>query len=442
MLSQLKLSFINNKNSIRIANYSFISVILLIITWIFDYHFPYLKQYLPQYLLLSKDVSTSFLSNLSGVFLTVTTFTFTTILTILNHYASSFSPRILQDFIEKPNVLSLFGIFIGGFFYTVLALFFLSNLQSDVMMVSGTIGVLYAMASMVAFILFVRRVLKDIRIGSVLDSIYENANQLVTQEAEARKLSERYDPDEIIEGIKIYGQSTGYFYTIDETLLKNTLKNVRCELVITKKIGQYIPKGMYIATLYIFDENQMSEQEQLNVIKDISEALVINVAKNDQQDYHLELTYLVEIAVRALSPGINDPNTSIACIDKLGVLLGRLFSSQNHFITLASDSNTKIVYQTYSVEEELYLAFNQILFYAKSEPTMARSMLETIYMIYMISDESAQAEVTDFFSYVYKICLESLTSDLDKKKLHEIKEDFDRNRDKQSDKATLRASEK
>ncbi|MGT2774611.1 DUF2254 family protein [Streptococcus hyovaginalis] len=441
MLRQFKLAYVNNQNSIRMISFSLISVLLLILTWIFDYGYPQLKDQLPQAMLLSKEVSTSFLSNLSGVFLTVTTFTFTTILTILNHYASTFSPRILQDFIEKPNVLSLFGIFIGGFFYTVLALFFLSNLSDDVMMVSGTIGVFYAIASMIAFILFVRRVLKGIRVDDVIETIYQKAYNLVNQEAQARQQSERYDPEGIVDGIKIYGKSTGYFYDIDSEALKRLLGHIRCELVITQKIGDYIPKGMYLATLNIFDENTMSEDEQLELVKAISDALVINIAKNDQTDYHLEISYLIEVALRALSPGINDPSTAVSCIDKLALLLGRLFSSQNHFLVLASDENTKIIYKSYSVEEEMYLTFNQILYYSKGEPAMARSILENIYMIYMISDESAQGQVTDFFYYAYQTCYDALESDLDRQKLQDIKDDFERNRDDQSDRDALRKSE-
>lgn len=441
MLRQLQLTYINNKNSIRMISFSLISVLLLMLTWVFDYGYPVLKIYLPQSILLSKEVSTSFLSNLSGVFLTVTTFTFTTILTILNHYASAFSPRILQDFIEKPNVLSLFGIFIGGFFYTVWALFFMSNLSDNVMMVSGTIGVFYAVASMIAFILFVRRVLKDIRVDSVIDTIYRKAYDLVNQEAEARKQSERYNPDDIVEGIQIYGQSTGYLYEVDTESLKKTLSNIRCELVITKKIGEYIPKGMYIATLNIFKENKMTKDQKLELVKAVSDALIINIAKNDQADYHLEISYLIEIALRGLSPGINDPNTVVTCIDKLGLLLGRLFSSRNHFLVLASDDTTKIIYKSYSVEEEMYLTFNQILFYGKGEPAMSRVILENIYMIYMISDDSARSEVKRFFNYAYDICYNALESDLDKKKLEEIKDDFTHNRDQQSDQETLRESE-
>ncbi|WP_341931815.1 DUF2254 family protein [Streptococcus pluranimalium] len=441
MFHQVKLVIFNNKNFLRILQYSLLSVLLLILTWMFDYSFPHFKDNLPQVFLLSKEVSTSFLSNLSGVFLTVTTFTFTTILTILNYYGSSFTPRILQDFIDKPNVLSLFGIFIGGFFYTVIALFFLSNLSDQTMVISGTIAVFYAVASMIAFMLFVRRVFKDIKVGNVIDTIYDNAVILVDKEADARKHSERYNRDDIVDGIQIYGQSTGYLYEINHELLKQTLKDFKCELVITKKIGEYIPKGMYIATLNLMDEIEMFEEEENELLKSISEAFVINISKNDQQDYHLEITHLIEIAIRALSPGINDPYTAMTCIDKLSLLLGRLFSSRNHFLVSNFGTNTKVIYQTYSVEEEMYHTFNQILYYSKGEPTMAQSILENIYLIYMISDESAQPQVMNFFYYAYEFCEDALESALDKKKVRGIKDDFEQNRDRQSDKKAMREKE-
>lgn len=85
--------------------------------WFVDIKNPISKLNVPQLILLSAEVSSNFLSNLEGVFLTVTTFSFTTILTVVTTYSSSFSPRVVQKFIDKPKVLSLFGIFVGGFFY-------------------------------------------------------------------------------------------------------------------------------------------------------------------------------------------------------------------------------------------------------------------------------------------------------------------------------------
>lgn len=62
----------------------------------------------------------------------------------MGKYSDSFSPRTVQDFIDKPNILSLLGIYIGGFFYTVLALFMVQNIDSQRPLVSGTISQIFA----------------------------------------------------------------------------------------------------------------------------------------------------------------------------------------------------------------------------------------------------------------------------------------------------------
>ncbi|WP_447443358.1 DUF2254 domain-containing protein [Streptococcus cameli] len=441
MLQQIRLGYFNNKNFIRILSYSLLSVLLLIVTWLVDYQHPMLKEAIPPVLLLSTKVSTSFLSNLSGVFLTVSTFTLTTILTILNYYSNSFTPRIVQDFIDKPHVLSLFGIFIGGFFYSVTALFFLQNLSEDVMVISGTIAVFYAIVSMFAFVLFVRRVLRDIKFENVIHNVYQQANKLIVKEAEQRKNSERYDSNQITTGINIFGNSTGYLYDINRSALLTLLKDFPSELVITKKIGEYVPKGVYMATLYLSEEDALDKGKETDLLQAISNALIINTVKNESQDYHFELTNLIEIALKALSPGVNDPNTAISCIKKLALLLGQLFSTENNFIVLAEDEQSKIVYQSYSVEEEMYLTFNQILFYGKSDPLVANAILESVSMIYMISADVAKKEVRAFFDFVYEVCDQALTTSLDKKMLARIKENFETNRDNLSDKKAVREAD-
>lgn len=62
MLNRIKLFFINNRNAIRIMGYSLISILLLYLTWLIDYRHNYIKDLLPDILLLSPEVSSSFLS--------------------------------------------------------------------------------------------------------------------------------------------------------------------------------------------------------------------------------------------------------------------------------------------------------------------------------------------------------------------------------------------
>ncbi len=116
MISNLRLWLINHKNVVKMSRFSLLTLLLLLISWFFDHQFVELKSIIPDSLLLPLDVSLTFLSNISGVFLTISIFALTTIITVLNKYSSSVTPRMAQDFIDRADVLTLHGIFVGGFF--------------------------------------------------------------------------------------------------------------------------------------------------------------------------------------------------------------------------------------------------------------------------------------------------------------------------------------
>lgn len=428
-MKKIRLLYDNNRNIIRITRYIFLSIVLLIITWFFDYKNPQLKLNLPNILLLSPEVTSSFLSNLSGTFLTVSTFTFTTILTVLNKYSDSFTPRIVQDFIDKPNVLSLFGVFIGGFFYTVLSLFMIQNIESELPLISGTIGIFYAIVTMISFILFVKRVLKDIKVDSVIENLYTNASKLIDKESERRRLAERFSIDNWEDSYKIYANKSGYLYSINANKMIKIIEDSEYEIIINKRIGDYVLENMYIGELNVSKKLDIDKEEKEKLLKKISDNIIINIRKNDTRDYHHEITNIVEIALRALSPGINDPNTASESINKIGILLGKLFSSKNFYQILDEDENSKIIYNNYSAKEELSLSYNQILHYGKADPEVAKAILLSIFMIYYVSDQSVHEEIEKFFIYCYEECKDAMTNKSYIDQLDQIYKDFEEERD-------------
>lgn len=418
--------YANHKNVINTTKYLVVSLLLLVVVWLFDVSQPDWYGRLPQVLLLSAETSKQFLTTLAGVFLTVATFTFTTILTVMTTYSSSFTPRVVQRFISKPHVLSLIGIFIGGFFYAVLSLFVVQAVPSDKRLLAGTLGVLYAIASMIEFMRFVQRVIRDIRIVNVIQDIYDEACELVEKEVAERKQAVRLSKDDSDRTIAIKAHETGYFYDLNVELLRSRLADVACELVIDKKIGEYVAKGVQIADLHLLDtpgkENDAQDEKAFS--EDIASCFLFNKAKNDTRDYHHELALLVEIALRAISPAVNDPNTAINCIGKISSLLGQLFATENHFIVMRDSEHATIVYKTYSIEEELYLNFYQLIHYGKDDPSVQQAVLEGIYLIFLIADDSAKESVGTFFDYAYGIFLQHAESDLDQQHLRAIKIEY------------------
>lgn len=453
MIKNLKLVYENNRNIIRITGWTLVSLVLLFLTWLLDYKYPGFKEGLPKFLLLSSGVTSSFLSTLAGTFLTVTTFTFTTILTVLNKYSDSFTPRIVQDFIDKPHVLSLFGVFIGGFFYTVLSLFLVENASSDDTFISGTIAIFYAVLAMISFVLFVKRVLNDIKVSNVIENTYAHALKLIEAELDAEFPDDLYaelsgrasedssrksDDNSSKKEYKIFASKSGYFYSISSDEIIKVLDGIDSDLVIRHRIGEFLLKGEHIASLYIedasndehiaglhMDANSNNEKGSFDEMLDrVSDCLLINVRKNDTEDYHHEITNLVEIAMKGLSPGINDPNTAIESVRKIGILLGKLFSAKHFYRILNKTEDTRIIYTGYTAKEELHLSFNQILYYGKNDPLVSEAILKSIRMIYLVAGKSMHSQIRDFFDYCYDLCSSAMDNEMYKERLEVVRDNF------------------
>ena len=197
------------------------------------------------------------------------------------------------------------------------------------------------------------------------------------------------------------------------------------ELVITKRIGEYTTETDSVATLIVYGAKKIDDDLKIDLTEKISKAIVINVFNNSEENYHRGLVNLTEIANMALSPGTNDPNSAIMCINKISSLLGNLLSTYNQFTVLAEDDKTKIIYQSYSVEDELYFVFSQIILYSAKDPVVTLNILQGLYLIYTLANPKEKQNVKDFFDVSYDSMIENFTSQIHLKRFKVIKDNID-----------------
>ena len=425
MGAKIKLWFINEKNLFKMLKYVALTMVLLLLTWVFDHGYPELKARVPDQLLLSVDVSMDFLSNMSGVFLTISIFSFTTIVTVLNKYSSSVSPRMLQTFIDRTDVLGLFGIFISGFFYSVISILMLHNVAADDDVMAGSFAIAYAIVAMIGFVIFAKQVLENIKISNIIEGVYTDCDALIDGEVDRREKAKRYEDDKDTKEFPVLATTTGYFFEVQSETILKALEGIKAEFTIIKRIGEYTTEGESLGVLKLFGGKNLSGEEIEELTDTIARALVINMFKNIQDDYHHGLVILTEISVLALSPGTKDPNTAVMCVNKISSLLGKLLSTANQFIVLEEDGDTKIIYQSYSVEDELYLVFSQIITYSGGDPLVTRAILQGLYMIYMLAGACAKPGVKDFFDSAYELLMANFTHEVHLMRFERIRKNME-----------------
>ena len=424
MLSKIKLWFFNHKNFLRMSRFLILTVLLLLVTWIFDHQYISFKSYIPKQLLLSVEVSVDFLSNISGIFLTISTFCFTIIVTVLNKYSSSISPRMLQSFIDRTGVLGLYGIFVSGFFYSVISILLLQDVAPDQHVVAGSLGIAYSIIAMLSFIAFSRQVLDNLKVSNIIENIFNDCEKLIDKEVELRKKAKHYEEGDESTKLSIVAESSGYLFEIKSDEIFKELNGIKAELVINKRIGEYTTKGESVGELNIF-QCELDDNDKKELKEKLSPLFIINAYNNREEDYHRGIVNLTEIANMALSPGTNDPNTAIMCINKMSSLLGKLLSAGNHFIIMKEDEDVKIIYQSYSVEDELYLGFSQIISYSAGDPLVTKEILQGIFIIYTMADISAKKSIKKFFDDSYEILIDNFTHEIHLDILKKIKNNME-----------------
>ena len=140
--------------------------------------------------------------------------------------------------------------------------------------------------------------------------------------------------------------------------------------------GNFITRGSVLVTVWPGDKVDETLSEKINTI------FIVGPERTLEQDVEFAISQLVEIAVRALSPGINDPITANTCIDWLGVSLSQLANrkmpSSHRF---DEQSRLRVICKPFEFERMVDAAFNMIRQNSQSVATVSIHLLETIATI-------------------------------------------------------------
>ena len=412
MITKIKLFYNENKMWMYLGNYILISFLVAIGAILTDTKTIPLLDYIPDFLLTSVELAKLILGTLSGALLTITTFTFSTIMVVLTMYSSNFSPRVVTNFLTEKITMKVLGIFIGGFFYCILALFFMRKGYSDYLVVSATIAVIYSVLCILYFVVFVYNVSSSIQATKLIARLYDESDEIIKRTLKFRENNlslDEYEIGDFRAKLEIVSDKNGYLESLDfnETLF--ALKDIEAKFVLKTDIGDFVSRNQTIATLY-YNEELADEKLMTTLLNKFS----IERERIAYNDYRFSLQKIIDIALRAISPGINDPNTAIHCINILGVLLSELGEIKGRYTVIeAENSKSQIIYEDFNFSEDLYATFHQIVHYGKKDISVVLAIFNALNTI-SISASSEKADVIkDFRDYVYQNSIDNFSHQFD-----------------------------
>ncbi|MDW7657263.1 MAG: DUF2254 domain-containing protein [Bacillota bacterium] len=354
--------------------YSLFSLALsLIITIIDKLYARQIADYIHDIFYTTTSLAQTVLGIVAGAFITIVTFTFSTTMIVLTMYSSQFTPRVIENFLNNKITMKSFGVFLSGFIFAIISLLFINTNDDGNLVIAASVGVIYVIIGLIYFLVFIHNVSTHIQASDLILRLQEEALRTINEYCNFVKQSDIISEEKMNEIIDnklftdVLGQSDGYIQEINYPKLKKIAQDHSCIVCFTKVVGQFISTETKILTVY-YEDPEINDEA---VIHEIQQCILIGNKKTEAQDFSFTIQKIVEIALKALSPGINDPNTATHCLNIIGVLIRNLADIEKGYVVLKEASEQGfIIYEAFDFELLLYDAYNQIMFYGRSDATV------------------------------------------------------------------------
>ena len=375
-----------------------------------------ISEYIPRILTTSTDLAKTVLSIIDSAFITIMTFTFSTTMVVLTMYTSQYSPRVVENFLTQKSTMKSFGIFVSGFMYAIISLLFIREMLSDFKILAGTFGVIYILVGLINFILYINNVGTYIQASNLIDRLYDKAYDDILA---YKKEIENYDSigKEEIENfetkIGIKSSSNGYIAEVYYNKLFEIARDNKVMIIFDKLPGQFVTDEDVIAKIYYDRSSELME----NLSEKIGDCLDIGDSRTEVQDFSFSIQKLVEVAIKALSPGINDPNTAIHCIRDLGLLLRDLSTLKAGYVVMRDEENgnrASLYRESYDLDKLLSDTFNQMIHYGQDDIFVMLTIIKAHRHILEKSNEKNKEIVFKHVAYLKEILDKKSYASLDR----------------------------
>jgi uncharacterized membrane protein len=262
------------------------------------------------------------LGGIAGSIMTVVSIVFAILLMTLTLASTQFSPRILVNFVRDRTTQWTLGVFLGTFSYCIAALPAARTLPQPFAPVATVAGAMVLALLCVAWLIFfINHISQSVSVNHIIDRIARET-ELVIDDLMPLQRTPFYQQDQapvpVIDGeVAIVNETSGYVRFIETKQLLQLARTHGIRVRVLRRVGHFIPAG--IPLLLVSRPDRLTH----DLVRELQGAVDIGPTRTLQQDVEFGVIQIVDIALRAISPAVNDPSTAISCIDQLSRILIR-----------------------------------------------------------------------------------------------------------------------
>jgi uncharacterized membrane protein len=363
-------------------NYWFWPSVMTGIAFLLGFLLPYLDarlgadwtQSVPFLRTTDVDGARAILTTLAGATLGVAGVAFSITIVAVSFASSNYGPRLIGNFMADRTNQIVLGVFVATFVYCITVLVTVHagietedrDLAAFVPQISVLCAVALTLASVGALIGYIHHIPESINIMNLVASIGHQLRNKIVHGEDDGEVSDFVAWSEGAErafgDVRLRAETAGYLQVLDMTTLRDLAGKHDFRIRIDQAAGDFIVVGEVVLTL--LDTDAPAEK----VMADLRRSVTIGSNRTIEQDLLFLSDQLVEVAVRALSPGINDPQTGVLCLDWLRAALDSFARREP---PLGPPAHSGVLYSRVTFEKMLDRSFDRLRQNACGDRTVA-----------------------------------------------------------------------
>ncbi len=381
--------------------------ILLEMTWLQPY-----KEDLDLGLVKNAENARLILGTLVGGIISLMVFSFSMVMVVLNSAASSLSPRVIPGLISSRSHQVVLGVYLG----TIIdSLMLISTIQEGDDINVPSLGIFLALGLAVIclclFVYFIRSISLSIQVDFILNRVYKQT--LAQLRTRRRQLQDSHGPawPDDAQWSVVRARRSGYFKALNVTAAHDVLDEHDARMTVQVHYGFFVMPGHPLMRI-----DRELDDDCTNRLLDCFDFYVEEYA---HRHFFFGFKQIVEIAVRALSPGINDPGTAIKAIDMLSVLLAERIEMPDHEVAHAQD-RPRIFIRELNLHQLLQMTFGPQRRYGADDLQVLQALLQACKnLLYAAKDADTERVLLRHAQAVVDQAAISLSGALDRQAMVE-----------------------
>lgn len=334
----------------------------------------------------NSDTARSLLSTLIGGVISLTVFSFSMVMILLNQASSNYSPRLLPGLISyKPHQFVL-GFYIGTILFNILCL--INVLPGDTpYQIPGftiLIGILLGPICLGLFVFFIHSISQSIQINNILQRLYRETSTSLERLAEKM---ESHQPSDDPLGAEqswtaIPSPRFGQLMNVSESGLVEIAQEQDLRFMLVHPRGMAVMQGEAI----LYSSKKLEGEDTASVLS----LLHFGNQEIIPENFLFGFKQLTEILLKAMSPGINDPGTAMDSLDYLMELIGKRMGMGDYLSILDDEGQERLFLKIVSFKDLVYFCFSAIRTYIAHDPVLVQKMLSGLRHLQNSDDASPE----------------------------------------------------